>query len=131
MNKFQKKFQKNYGKISNSLVIGQGFGHIDDILEMSLNVFLYDDSSMECRHKKLIRRQSLSDITECQIIDVAFIDRNKVDKLDELRPILTRFRCMVVIEGIDPISKTENLPLYQYGYIYISHSSDYHVYKKS
>jgi hypothetical protein len=130
MSKFLKRFQKVLPVSNNALVVCTGFGYIEDILLLYNNVFLIDDGTIQLNHKKLIRRQSFSDLTDLCKIDTIFLDLDQKDKLVKLRPILSRDQCYIVAQGETAITGDETAPLVQFKYKCISANSLFHIWKK-
>lgn len=130
MSKFKKRFLKNEKTLINALVVCRGFGCLEDILEMYTTVFMLDDGTIDMKHKKLVRRQSLSDITDVNKIDMIFLDRDHIDKLVKLRPILARDHSFITAEGYDAINGDCTYPLVQFGYKCIEANSIFHIWKK-
>lgn len=130
MSKFIRRLQKIPISCNSALVVCRGFGCIEDIVGMYNNVFIIDDGTIDIFDRKLIRRQSFSDLTDLCKIDTIFLDSQHKDKLVKLRPILSRDHCNIVAEGETAINGDETAPLVQFKYKCISANSLFHVWKK-
>ena len=116
MNKFQKRLSKNMKNPPiDCLVVGDGFGFFDDLLEMFNTVFLLE-STIDRKCKNLIYRQHAKSTFHLSNITAIIIDLDKLKHLDDLSPLLTAIFPDIFIEGDEVIPRTESKLLYQLGY---------------
>ena len=116
MNKFQKRISKNIKKSPNEcLVIGNGFGHIHDLLGMFNTVFVLQ-STLEIKEKNLIQRKVFESVFQLLNISGVFVDLDKVECIDNISPLLSQVSPDVFIEGEDVIDRKYSKVLYQLGY---------------
>jgi hypothetical protein len=116
MNKFQKRISKNIKKSPiHCVVVGNGFGHIEDFLGLFDTVFLLE-SSLDMKAKNLIQREEISGVFNLRDIGGVFIDRERVHVIDYLSPLLSKVNPDVFIEGDDVIERQYSKVLYQLKY---------------
>ena len=130
MSKFIKRVQKSSGRTENALVIGTGFGHLQEILEIYKNVFLINDTMPEIKSKNLIYREKFNNLVQFSDINAIFVDLNKVDKLPELKDFWQRNKSVVLIEGNDPIGRDKSLDLFNTKWGCTSLQGDFHVWEE-
>jgi hypothetical protein len=116
MDKFQKRITKN---IKNPpiecLVVGNGFGHLENLLQMFNTVFVYE-SDVTIKSKNLIHRKNIKSTFHLKNINGVFIDLDKLKYMDKLTPLYTSTWPDIFIEGDEVIPKTESKLLYDLGY---------------
>lgn len=130
MSKFKKRIQKSFTTEIDVAVYGTGFGHLEDILDLFHSVFLFSDTQ-PVKRKNLIFRgledRSTSNITTVSII---FIDRNLIESINFMLPIMIKSHPIIIIEGNDPIERKYSKPLYDNGYLCKDTQGLYHLWKK-
>lgn len=116
MDKFKKRISKNVKKVPiDCLVIGNGFGYLDNLLEMFNTVFVYE-SDISIKARNLILRETIESTFDLRDVTAVFIDLNKLHIMNQLSPLLTSVEPDIFVEGDDVIPKTETKLLYQIGY---------------
>jgi len=131
MNKFQKRIAKNIKKSPiDCLIIGDGFGHIDDFLGMFNTVFLFDNK-VEKKAKNLIQRIEIKAVFNLKNISSIFIDGDKINHIDSLSPLLTTSWPDLFVEGNDVLGREHTKLLYQIGYRAISQLDFCHQWSKT
>jgi len=119
MNKFQKRISKNIRNHPNDcLVIGDGFGHIQDFLGIFNTVFVLE-STLELKVKNLIQRKDFQSVFQLANVSGVFIDLDKVEFIDNISPLLTKGPDMFV-EGNDVLERKYTKVLYQLGYVAVA-----------
>lgn len=131
MSKFKKRLTKNTKKFSNAVVIGNGFGYLDDVCEEFATVFIHSVTDPEIRIKNLIRRNSIDSITGLTQVSHIFIDRDFVKCIDYLTPMFLREHSDVIIEGDEPIDRSKSTNLYRHGYECVEKLGFAHYWKKT
>jgi len=130
MDKFKKRLQKIVGPLENAVVVGKGEPVMEMILPMFKNIFIYDDKPTAYRARNIVFREGLKQIDISDSITVCFVDRDKVDQLKFIAPVVNRFRPTIFIQGTDRLLRPDNIPLFDYGYLYNDTWSDYHYWKQ-
>lgn len=130
MSKFSKRVKKLFDVHTSCLVIGQGFGFLSEILEIFDTVFVISDKKPEIKHKKLVYRESVDNLTDLYEIQAVFFDLDQLDKLIYMPVVWTKNRPIVIIEGNDPIQITESKPLYDNGFRCVELLGFFHLWKK-
>ena len=81
MNKFIKRTKKLVGKVEFCAVIGNGFGFLDDIIEMFSSVFIISNTDDKHKNKKIIYLEDYSLLSDVSEIGVLFVERHHADKI--------------------------------------------------
>ena len=97
------------------LVVGNGFGHFDELLEMFSTVFVYE-TDITKKARNLVTRQNLESTFDLRDVTGIFIDLDKVHIMDQLAPLITKVEPDLFIEGDEVIPKTQTKFLYRIGY---------------
>lgn len=116
MSKFTKRV---LGKGKNSrccLVIGDGFGLIDDIIDNFRTVFIVNSGDRSLRKRNVVYRQDFTGIDILTDIDVIFINRDQERGLALSEPVFAKFRPTVIIENTDSWSRESIRSLQIKGY---------------
>jgi hypothetical protein len=130
MNKFQKRLKKLQKHNENALVVGQGFGHLNEILEIYKTVFVINEAHPEIKARNLIYRNNFDDISHMVELTVIIVDLDKVDHLDKLTQLWIRSKSSIVIEGNDPIDRSKSKSLYNTNWQCIDLCGFFHVWEK-
>ena len=116
MNKFQKRLSKLSKNYETAVVIGDGFGYLDKIVEMFKTVVVIKEHPPSIRSKNLIYRENFDNVSQISEVTVIIFDRSMVHRLEDALPIWHRNKSIVVIEGNDPIDRTLSKSLYASSY---------------
>jgi hypothetical protein len=130
MSKFSKRIKKLFDVHTSCLVIGQGFSHLEDILEVFETVFVVSEKKPEIKHKKLVYRENCDNLSDLYEIQAVFFDLDQLDKLIYMPVVWTKNRPIVIIEGNDPIERTHSKPLYDHGFRCVELLGFFHIWKK-
>lgn len=130
MNKFQKRIGKVGKKFDHALVVGTGFGNLNDILEIFRSVFMVNSVPFEKKSKKIIYRENLDNITQIPNINFIFFDLEQIHQLENLKDCWVRNESLVIIEGNDPIGREFSGPLYKTRWGCTSQQGTFHVWEK-
>ena len=114
---------------TNALVIGHGFGKIEDIVQTFNSVFITSYDNIDFKSKNLIYREKIDDLSTLVEIGAVFIDLKNLNKLSEVMPMIRKYRAPVLIEGRDMISKELAQPLIDFGYRPTDQSDSFYVWK--
>jgi hypothetical protein len=128
MNKFKKRIAKTISKsFDDALVIGNGLGNMDKIIESFNTVFHYSVISYDYRAKNYVIKKDLSTVINIPSISTIFIDLDYIKIFDHISVALSGSRPDLIVEGKDVIAKTHTLNLYRHNYRAIAQSEDFHV----
>jgi hypothetical protein len=130
MNKFQKRLRKLQKHTENALVVGQGFGHLNEILEIYKTVFVINETHPGIKARNLIYRDNFNDINHMVELTVIIFDLEKVEHLDKLTQLWIRSKSLVIIEGNDPIDRSKSKSLYNTIWQCIELCGLFHVWEK-
>lgn len=129
MNKFQKRLKKISKNIENCLVVGQGFTHLDELIDMYGTVFVIDQTRPELKSKNLVFRDNFDDTSYMSGISTVFFDLASINKLEMSSSVWIRCKSFVIIEGDDPIERHFSAPLYRAGWECVSRQGFFHVWE--
>lgn len=116
MDKFKKRISKNVKKVPiDCLVVGNGFGYFESLLEMFNTVFVYE-TDITTKARNLITRKTIESTFDLRDVTAVFIDLDKLHIMDQLSPLLIKVAPDIFVEGDEVIPKTETKFLYQVGY---------------
>jgi hypothetical protein len=130
MSKFSKKIKKIVRSPQYALVVGNGFGHLSDILDTFQTVFLISNDLIDMQDKKLIRRENFDNLSELSNIQLIIINLDCIDKLSFLSGVWQKNKPYILIEGYHPIERNFSAPLYNSGYRCFELFDEFHLWKK-
>lgn len=116
MNKFQKRVKKLNKNVDNCLVVGKGFGFLQEISEIYNTMFVIDNFRPELKLKNLVYREDSQDLVYMTDITAIFFDLETTNRLNEFMDLAFKWKSVIVIEGNDPIGRDLSGPLYKTGY---------------
>lgn len=129
MGKFSKRIKKISQHVRYGLVIGSGFGNLEDLLESTDTIFIVYPKLPEIKAKNLIYRENLESIHNLYDIDFVLLDADQVNLVRELSPLWKRNRCLLIIEG-DPANSSEQVKfLRKERYQVVDYTKKYHIWK--
>lgn len=129
MNKFEKRLKKISKNIENCLVVGQGFGHLEELTEIYNTVFVINRTRPELRAKNLVFRDNFDDTSYMSNISSVFFDLDSISKLETSSPVWLKCKSLVIIEGDAPIERHLSGPLYQAGWECTGVQGFFHVWE--
>jgi len=131
MAKFKKRIIKTIEKPTNSaLVMGNGFGHLEEILEMFNTVFVFRDDPPGIKSRNLIYKSNLKAVNDLKGIDVVFFDLQKVNFFEHISPLLVGSMPDLIVEGNDVVLKDKTENLYRNGYRALAQGGSWHYWRK-
>lgn len=117
MSKFTKRLSKlTKNSPQNALVIGEGFGFIEDIISIFQTVFVIDRNRPKIKSKNLVYRQNFDDLQTLVDITHVFFDLKNITDITYASPVFTRWKPFVIIEGNVIPSAEFTRPLINQGY---------------
>lgn len=129
MSKAEKRLRKTLGSVQNALIIGLGFGLLNDTLKIFKSVFVINDIKTNIKSRNLIYRENFKDLSMISDISVVFVDRNNVHAIENIEPILYRHRPLILVEGDEVITREFSSPLYKANYRAVEKCGFYHIWK--
>jgi hypothetical protein len=130
MSKFSKKIKKYLDNNHSVLVIGQGFGHLEDLINIFKTIFIVDNTENRTKFKNVIYRENFDNITDIGPVSAIIVDLNKVQYLELMPTYWTKYKSIVLIEGNEPIDRSKSTYLYKYGYRCVEQLGFCHAWKK-
>lgn len=129
MTKFQKRITKLSKNCQFAIVVGTGFGYLEELLDLFDTVFVIADQPPSIKTKNLVYRENFEMFEQMPNINFMFYDRDAVDKLDRSVGIWSRSSPMVIIEGEEVIGRDLSRSLYGNGYVAVHQETQYHVWR--
>jgi hypothetical protein len=119
MVKFAKRVLNVAKQKRNALVIGSGFGYIEQLSNNLKTVFVIDNTNRELRRKNIIYKDDFTGVSSLSEIDFVFIDYNQSGNLEKLHTVLTNNRVVIFIEGeiVWPVKEYKYLRSLGYSHI--------------
>lgn len=130
MTKFQKRVQKVSRPNESAVVIGSGFGHLTEILEIFNTVFVLGGEKPEIKSKNLVYKESYQNLNNITLISAIFFDLKDIDKLEDFKTFWQRNNSVVIIEGDDPIGREFSKSLYDSQWGCTSLQGFFHVWEQ-
>jgi len=130
MDKFQKRVQKISRPNENAVVIGSGFGRLEDILKIFNTVFVLGGPMPEIKAKNLVYKESYQNLNNITLISAIFFDLNDIGKLEDFKSFWQRNDSVIIIEGDEPIGREFSKSLYDTGWGCTSLQGFFHVWEK-
>lgn len=109
--------------------MGTGFGFLPEICDHFNSVFIVSTLNEQLKRKNLIYRESFDGIELLPDLDVVFIDRNQDCNIEKLRPLLLRYRPVLLVEGKEIFGKSEYKFLKNFQFSVTEMFGDYHLWK--
>ena len=129
MAKFSKKLTKIKKRLANCVLLGQGFGHLDDILEVFGTVFVVGATTLTIRQRNIIYIADIDYLSMVSDIDMVFVDLDRTEDMKFLSPILNRWHPIIFIEGGEIISNEQSQSIKFHNYEVVELEKNYQVWK--
>jgi hypothetical protein len=129
MSKLTKRLRKLVKNPENAIVVGQGFGQLDIMLNLFKTIFIFSWNAPKLKAKNLIFRENFNDLNPMSEISMVFFDRDQVHHLETMMAMCVKNKSVIVIEGNDVIGRNLSLPLYTNNYRAVDQQEFYHVWK--
>lgn len=129
MGKFEKRLSKSSKNVENALVIGSGFGKLEEILSVYKTVFVWAPTPPAIKAKNLVYRENFDHINQLTDISAIIFDINQLQFLDITVPVWKRYHSSILIEGNEPIGRDLSKTLYINNYRCVDQQGFYHVWK--
>ena len=105
MSKFSKRILSSSKHCRNSLVVGGGFGWLEELINHCNTVFIIDSPDKNIKGRTIVHREDFRDIQVLSDIDFIFIDSCHFSNLNKLKPVWTKCRPVIFLEGADLFGK--------------------------
>ena len=129
MNKFKKRLSKLSKNPQNAVVIGNGFGHLAELLDVFETVFIFSNNQLDIKAKNLIPKTSIDLISSAINVTAILIDLEYLSLLEKTLPLWHRWHSLILIEGNDPIGRDRSQELYKNHYRCVELHGVYHIWK--
>jgi len=129
MPKLVKRIRKNFKNPRNVLVLGTGFGFLSEICDHFNNVFIISTLKEPIKRKNLIYRETFDSVELLPDLDVVMIDRNQDCNIDKLKPLLLKYRPILLVEGNIIFDRNEYKFLKNFSFSVTEMFGDYHLWK--
>jgi hypothetical protein len=129
MGKFLKRIRKINKHCRNGIVLGSGFGNLEELLEMNSTIFIVYAKDDSIRRKNLIYRESLESTFTLHDIDFIFIDKDMVNLIPDLKPLWKKANCMLIVEGDTSTTMEHNKFLKKERFQIIDARKNSHIWK--
>lgn len=112
MSKFAKRLKKSSPGIENALVIGSGFGHLEEILSIYKTVFVIDEERPNIKAKNLVYRENFDHLNQFTDISIIVFGLDRLHLLETFKDVWQRNESVIIIEGDECIGREFSKPLY-------------------
>lgn len=129
MSKLVKRITKSFKRPRNVLVVGTGFGYLEELCNNFASVFIITPSNNDFKKRNLIYREDFEGIEFVPDLDVIFIDKNQEKNVEKLRPILLRYHPVIFVEGSVLFDRPQYKFLQQFNYSVTDLFGSYHIWK--
>ena len=130
MSKLQNRLLKHTEHLQNAIVIGNGFDHLPNILEIFKTVFVFSSNVAQVRAKNIVYRTDLTNLHQLTDISVIFVDRDQVKNLENFYGLWNAGKPMVCIEGSEEISAAESAAIRSARYSVCEYRKKYHIWRR-
>ena len=97
MTKFIKKITKNVKDTQSCIVLGRGYGHFDELIEIFKTVFVLSNGVDEIRKKNIVYRTDFSDTDPLPYIGAVFVDEDQFDNLGTIDSIIRKHKLLIYV----------------------------------
>lgn len=129
MPKFSRRIYKFHKNPRNILVLGTGFGFLEEICDNFSSVFIISTLTETVKKKNLIYKENFDNLEFIPDIDIIVMDKNQSVHLENLRPILNRYHPLIFVESNDIFEKKEYKFLQNCGFGVTEMFKGYHMWK--
>ncbi len=127
MSKFAKRLRKIAKLPRNAILLGNAFGHLDDVCESVSSAFIIGTVDYTLNRKNLIFRETIEDFYDIPNVDIIFVDINQADNLRKLQPVWKRFNPMIIVEGSEMLEHSLQKFLKSERYRVVEIRKGYHI----
>jgi len=129
MSKLVKRIRKSFKRPRNVLVVGTGFGFLEELCDNFASVFIISALNITFKKRNLIYREDFEGIEHIPDLDVIFIDKNQEVNVEKLKPILLRYHPVMFVEGSIVFDRPQYKFLQQFKYSVTDVFGSYHIWK--
>jgi hypothetical protein len=127
MSKLVKRIRKNYKNARNLLVIGTGFGFLEELCDNFASVFIISTLTDPIKRRNLIYKEDFTLIDNLPEIDMIFMDRNQDIHVEHLKTLLIKYHPTIFVEGDEIFGRREYKFLQQYNFAVVERYGAYHI----
>ncbi len=109
MTAFAKKVAKAVKRPDTCIIIGNAFGHLDEIVETFNTVFILSSGDRVVKGKNVVYRESFDDITALPPVTAIFFNKETLEQINLVEKVIEKNRAMVFVEGDSQISENQHL----------------------
>lgn len=129
MSKFVKRIKKLNKAARNVLIVGQGWGNLQDVIDSYSSIFLIDDENRLVRAKNVVYRENFDNLNQLQDVDLVLLDLDHENHINDFIILLQRWSSILLIEGPELISKENQKLLKSNRYEIVEVQKRYYVWK--
>jgi len=129
MSKFVKRIKKLNKAARNVLIVGQGWGNLQDVIDSYSSIFLIDDENRLVRAKNVVYRENFDNLNQLQDVDLVLLDLDHENHIKDFIILLQRWSPILLIEGPELISKENQKLLKSNRYEIVEVQKRYYVWK--
>lgn len=130
MSKIVKRISKSVKIEGNSLVIGDAFGFLGEIINLFPSVFVVMNQTERIKAKNIVYRDNVDDLHKLPEINLVFLDLNYKNQLDKFENLMILQKPTFLIEGEEVIGREFTKKFYQLGYRAVDQQGYFHIWKK-
>ncbi len=129
MSKFAKRITKFVKEPESALVLGTGFGMIEELVEIFDTVFVVNTEPLEIRARNLIYRQNFQDIGQIGNPTAILVDLSQLHNLNHCVSLWSRARPFILIEGNELVDREKTRLLWNFHYRPVEQMGFFHGWK--
>lgn len=129
MSKFAKRITKLVKEPESALVLGTGFGQLEEIVKIFDTVFVVGPVPPEFRAKNLIYRQDFHEIGQIGNPTAILVDNIQLHNLNQCVSLWARARPFILIEGNELVDREKTKLLWNFHYRPIEQLGFFHAWK--
>jgi hypothetical protein len=102
MTKLSKKIRKSNKHLRNAIVLGNAFGHLEDLTEIFSTIFVFPPND-DFKKRNIIYVENIENLLVFPDIDVIFIDLDFTDSIIKLISVWRKDHSTFFIEGTESV----------------------------
>lgn len=129
LNDFTKNLTKWTDGFRNAIVVGSRWGYLKEISETFNTVFLFSFENQNFKEKNVVYRESFANVGELTEVSAVFLELELIDKLRLIKPVWTRDKSLVIIQGSTVVNPVKADDLIKNNYYMAAQHDLYHIWK--
>ena len=130
MSKLEKRITKLNVPLKNAIVLGHGAGVILDIVNIFQTVFIFSETPQFVKARNIVYRTDLTNLHLLTDISAIFVDRNRINDLENFYTMCKSNDTAIFIEGNDPVDGGVAASLTSGRYQVTHQLGSFHVWKR-